>query len=364
MASNTLSTSIGGWFRSKASSVIHQKSDDTFDATDLGGLPESERAAAASNLSLCLDGLLVPLEGMVALPEHGDGSADSSTPTEVSARANGAASPVGAPSTSSRAAGGVASTPDARPPSTHAQISRLSWRREIGDQVVNAAMDSVAAPEGLSLHGYTRTVCKGLIWCDELRLNELGRFDDMALLNYEQPLLGLLRTFLIEPLRQTAASPYMKARLALVEKRRAAMDNRAALVDLHAQISAHRNQVSPLQLPHAHARWLHMPSSRWKEIVAVTGRPKFPSMYSLAEQYECGADGSESADSDLRGLHQPCIRGPPGRARCAFGVGCHDQSFRGTGLPPRGQAGAAPLSQRRWLRWYRAQCRAGRGQRR
>ena len=252
-APSTLSTSIGGWFRSKASSVIHQrKSDDTFEATDLEGLPESERAAAAANLASCLDGLLVPLEGMVALPEHGDGSADGSIPTEASARANGAASPGGgggvgaggavAGAGAGAGAGGVAPQPDPSP----VQIPRLSWRREIGDQVVNAAMDSVAAPEGLFLHGYTRTVCKGLIWCDELRLNELGRFDDIALLNYEQPLLGLLRTFLTEPLRQAAASPYMRARLALVEKRRAAMDNRAALVDLHAQISAHRNQVSPL----------------------------------------------------------------------------------------------------------------------
>jgi hypothetical protein len=75
-------------------------------------------------------------------------------------------------------------------------------------------------------HAVARLCVTAGAWCDKRRLRELHQYDDVAFLNYEYSMLGLLRTFLIDPMTEIARVQFLQLKKTLLEHRVRALHER------------------------------------------------------------------------------------------------------------------------------------------
>ena len=169
----TLSSSRSRWFSRSSRSGQRATAADEVDT-----LSEAERPKAVAAVDSAFSGLLVPVEGTTTA-EDGQGTG----------------------------------------------ANRTLWLQEIGKKLPPDSDATLAEASGLGLGGVLDVIRQGLEWCDAYRRHELPVGDD-ALLNYEQSLLGLLRTFFVDPLKSIVESPYSTARCSLRDQRERAGTNR------------------------------------------------------------------------------------------------------------------------------------------
>eukprot|EP00616_Rhizochromulina_sp_CCMP1243_P007328 CAMPEP_0118991488 /NCGR_PEP_ID=MMETSP1173-20130426/51703_1 /TAXON_ID=1034831 /ORGANISM="Rhizochromulina marina cf, Strain CCMP1243" /LENGTH=255 /DNA_ID=CAMNT_0006942613 /DNA_START=45 /DNA_END=808 /DNA_ORIENTATION=- len=164
----------------------------------LAALPEEDRALARQWADEVEQGLLVPYAGMTRR---------SSSPG-LAAAASGAA---GGDGKAGRRAGGGAS------PATPSRF-RDALPRDLR---------ALEAP--LRLAPVFQVVASGLEWEDLFRLQELSALDDKEFMNYEPPLRGLLRTFLLRPLQVLRDAELLALVKKLLESQTRELSTRAEL---------------------------------------------------------------------------------------------------------------------------------------